>query len=490
MTKAVIKPQPGPQENYLSRKEFEGLYGGAKGGGKTWALTAEPTRWVEHPFFRGIIFRRTTKQLRKVIDQSEEIYPLLNATFNQTKNIWKFPSGAQIILDHLQYEKDKKNHQGIEYHYIAFDELTHFTKTQYEYILTCARSSKKGLTPFVRSAANPGGVGHVWVKKRFIDALKPFETGFFKTVDGQDIRTTKDDKKALSRVFIPAKVYDNKILMERDPNYLRILESLPRKLREALLKGDWSIFEGQFFDEWNEFIHVIPNIEPQSYHNLFICGDYGWGSGKSVIHWAYVDELGKVTFYRELAVEKTHYSDLAAMIYDLTPEYERKRIQYIVFDPAVFGDREHHRGDISGETGAEIMLKVFVDKGWRIPIFRGDNRRIAGWNLFREYLKVLTNEKNEKYSRARWCACCKDAIETIPSLIHNDYNPEDLNSDGEDHAADCDRYGLMSRPQLAIVPVVKEYANVMEQYNDERLKRMVDEIETEKMPNYGLGRIV
>jgi len=248
------RPTP-RQRAFLESKAYEALYGGAAGGGKSEALLAGALRWVDSPHFRGLILRRTYADLdRSLIERSRALFraAFAGAEYNEMNRRWRFPSGAILYFGHLEHEKDKYNYQSAEFSYIAFDELTHFTETQYTYMLSRARSSK-GLPIRIRAATNPGGDGHEWVMRRWSPWLDPradaitAEPGqilhYRNAEDGSEWceRTTPG---ALSRVFIPAKVTDNPHLTKNDPDYVERLRGLDRVTRAQLLDGNWLVKVG------------------------------------------------------------------------------------------------------------------------------------------------------------------------------------------------------------------------------------------------------
>lgn len=267
------KPHAGPQEMFHRSGAFELLYGGQAGGGKSDSLLIEGMRHIDKRGYAAIYFRRTFPELeQRAIPRSREIFNGL-ANYNDNKHRWNFPSGATYGFAHLQHEKDKYSYQSAEFSYIAFDELTHFTESQYLYLFSRARNSY-GLPVRIRAATNPGGEGHDWVKRRWLPWLgtdeELAEAGwpraqagqvlYFKREDDTDILTTSDDPAALSRSFIPASVYDNPTLLRSDPQYIQRLEALPLLERKRLLDGDWSIRPaGNVFKrEWFRVADSIP----------------------------------------------------------------------------------------------------------------------------------------------------------------------------------------------------------------------------------------
>ena len=280
----IWSPQP-KQAMMMSRPEYEALYGGAAGGGKTDYLVIEALRQVEIPWYKGLILRRTFPQLKEIIDKAYNYYPRIypSASYNMTEHRWTFPSGAKIDFGSLNSENDKYKYQGLAYDFIGFDELTHFTSTQYEYLKSRNRPNGPGTEVYIRSTANPGGVGHGWVKSRFVtagEAGKPIvEVVRVKAPDGSI------EYKAQSRVYIPASVFDNKKLMENDPNYVTHLAALPEAERNALLYGNWNSFTGQVFTEFrndpagydsHQWTHVIKPFEIPDWWRVFRTYDFAY----------------------------------------------------------------------------------------------------------------------------------------------------------------------------------------------------------------------
>ena len=252
----IWTPQP-KQAAFLRRGEYECLYGGAAGGGKSDALLMEALRQVHIPHYRAILFRKTFPQLAELIDRSQALYPRAFplARYNETKHLWRFPSGAQIAFGSMQHPGDRLNYQGRRYDFIGFDELTHFSWEEYSYMFSRNRPSRApGATGktrcYIRATANPGGIGHGWVKARFIDPAPPM-TPIREEVT---VREPDGSQKTFmrSRVFVPATVYDNEALLRDDPEYVARLALLPPRERSALLYGDWDSYEGQYFAEFRQ----------------------------------------------------------------------------------------------------------------------------------------------------------------------------------------------------------------------------------------------
>ncbi|MEZ4376224.1 MAG: phage terminase large subunit [Polyangiaceae bacterium] len=289
-TNIVWQPNAGPQTRFLACSAYEALYGGQAGGGKSDALLIDPLRYVHLPFFRAVLFRRSYPELeRSLIERSHQYYPALfpNARWNEQKHFWHFPpkrggTGARIYFSHLERERDVHQHQSVEYQREYFDELTSFTQKQYTYLLTRARSSRKGVPIAIRSATNPGNAGHEWVLERWAPWLIPGDhdqyTGpialpefpvpglelvpiprsnelrpvalpgqvlWIAVMDGRDVVVPRGTPGALSRTFIPASIQDNPKLLENDPDYQARIDALDPVERARLKKGDWLIKPGR-----------------------------------------------------------------------------------------------------------------------------------------------------------------------------------------------------------------------------------------------------
>lgn len=447
MSDIVWRPQP-KQVQFLSRMEDEALYGGAAGGGKSDSLLAEALRQVHIPHYRAIIFRKTYPQCSELIDRSRDIYPRVcpDARYNATAHCWVFKSGAKVYFGSMQRTADKLNYQGKRYDFIGFDELTHFLWDEYSYMFSRNRPGGPGTRCYIRATCNPGGVGHGWVKQRFIDGKEPLKTYWEEyNVGGQTLRR--------SRVFVPSTVFDNKILLENNPNYLASLAGLPEAEKRALLYGDWDSFSGQVFTEFrnnpegyetHRYTHVIEPFEIPRHWRRYRSFDFGYTKPFSVGWWA-IDTEGRAYRYRELygctsepdTGLRWEPSRIARRIREIEDEFERGNTIIGVADPAIW--------DVSyGEEAspAQVMEKygIYFDKG--------DHARLAG----KMQLHYRMAFDKEGYPMLYVFRTCKDFIRTIPALVYDDTKVEDIDTGGEDHIYDETRYFLMTNPIASKVP--------------------------------------
>jgi len=424
-------PNPRQREFHTAPHRYR-FYGGAAGGGKTRALLEETLAQIAEAENAGVklnavYFRKTFPELESsAIKEFLDIVPTMGRNrvcrYNYSVHKAKFLGGSQLTFAHCASDNDVYKYQSAEYDLIAIDELTHFTEFQFKYLRSRLRTVGKGIFANMILASNPGGVGHAWVKRIFVD--RKFEP---------EEMAEKDEY-----VFIPAKVYDNKILMERDPDYVKRLEALPEHQRRALLHGDWDIFEGQFFGEWRRDVHVCGPFEIPVGWLRYRSIDYGYRAPFSC-HWYAVDYDGKVWCYRELYETERTAVENARKILEMS---EGENYQYTTIDPSCFS-RSH-----TGESIAEVLMREGVAN-----LVKADNDRIGGWNSVREYLRVRKDGRGDRYANICIFDVCRNMVRTVPELQYDEHRMDDLDTRGEDHGADDLRYFLQTlRHRRSVVP--------------------------------------
>jgi len=414
------RAHPGPQTEALKSNEFEVLYGGARGGGKTDAGLAWLLYNVHNPKYRFLVIRRNADDLSDWIDRARTFYAPLKAEITGRPATIKFPSGALGRVGHLKDENAYDHYQGHEYHKVLIEELTQIPREdRYLKLLSSCRSTVPEIVPQAFLTTNPGGPGHVWVKNRFI-SHGPF-TSFTDPISKRD------------RIYIPARLKDNPTLQLADPSYEAYLNSLPDQTRKAWLDGNWDVFEGQFFNEWNPDIQVCKPFEIPKEWARYIGLDYGYAA-PSAVTWFAVSPAGITYQYRELYQVGLTYEKLkeAIMTYSIGENIDRAFV-----DPALKA-----RSQGTGIVGLEVLNKdQEVIKFWP-----ADNDRANGWARLREYYRIRQDAAGNKYSWLKIFDTCKETIRTIPELVHDSIKKEDLDSDGDDHIADAQRYCMMGRP--------------------------------------------
>lgn len=444
----IWRPQP-RQWDFMSRPEEEALYGGAAGGGKSDALLIEALRQVHIPHYRGLILRKTYPQMADLIDRSAALYPAAvpGARYMAQAHCWRFPSGAKIWFGSMQHPRDKANYQGRAYDFIAFDELTHFTWEEYSYMLSRNRPTGPGTRVYMRAATNPGGIGHGWVRQRFVSAAPPMtpipEQHTVRTPGGETITLTR------RRIFIPSTIFDNQILLENEPGYLASLAALPEAERQALLYGRWDSFSGQVFTEWRDdpahyedqrWTHVIQPFPIPEHWKIWRGYDFGFSKPFSV-GWYAVDEEGRLYRIREyygctdqpdtgLRIDPVEQARRIHQI-EQTDPLLKGRVIHGVADPAIFDESR-------GESIAAMMEKPPFFLHW----YPGDNTRLAG-KMQLHYRLAFDGGGRPMLQVFN---TCRHFIRTIPGLIYDEANVEDVNTGQEDHIYDECRYVLMENP--------------------------------------------
>lgn len=469
------------QSDFLSLPDtvFEGLYGGAAGGGKTDTLMMLPIArgFHRHPAFKMLFLRRTFPELdNEVVIRSRRWYA--NAGFNpyqDQKKRWTHPEGGIIQFGHCEHEKDVTKYDTSEYNIIAFDELTSFSEFQYMYLtMSRCRSSTDNLPAFVRSGTNPGNIGHSFVRKRFVE---PAPKG---NIIIREKRTFHGEETVLFRIFIPSFAQDNPYLMKYDPGYIARLNALPEAEKAAKLYGDWWTFSGQVFDDWRilpysdeppNARHVIDEFRIPEYWPRVLSIDWGY-SALTVAGWYAINpqptpELPyKIIKYREYSARKQNISVWASDIARLS---QGEQLADVVMDPSAWA----HRGDefticeqfaqISGlsprradndRVGGKILLQEYIRWRPKPPRYvppEGFSQEIYD-RLFRlkgpraadDYTNLFVPEEPEILPKFAVFESCEETIKHIPLCVYSKNNPEDceeLKNDTDDFY-DETRYGI------------------------------------------------
>ena len=415
----IFRPNDGPQTDFLAAPEIDVLYGGAAGGGKSYAMLVDPLRYAHRAAHRALILRRSMPELRELIDKSRELYPQAfhGCKFREVEKLWNFPSGAKVEFGFLERDADVYRYQGQAYSWIGFDEITHLpTEFAWNYLASRLRTTDSEITPYLRCTANPGGVGAHWVKKRYISPSPPNES--FEGKDG------------LPRKFIRARLDDNPYL-SHDGRYEQMLKALPDVQRRQLLDGNWEITEGAAFTEFDSEIHVvIPFDIPIGWERIKGI-DYGYASESACI-WGAVDPTdGTLIIYRELYRKNLTGVDLAQVITNM--EVQDPYSVQGVLDTAAWA-----RTGTTGPTVGETLQRA----GHKLR--RADKNRIQGKIQIHEYLRVQQSGR----PRIQIFNTCPNLIRELIGIPLDKSNPEDVDTHAPDHAYDALRYLIMSRPRM------------------------------------------
>jgi len=415
----IFAPNEGPQTEFLAAAETDVLYGGAAGGGKSYAMLVDPLRYAHRAAHRALIIRRSMPELRELIDKSRELYPKAfpGCKYREVEKLWNFPSGAKIEFGFLERDADVYRYQGQAYSWIGFDEITHLpTEFSWNYLASRLRTTDSEITPYMRCTANPGGVGAHWVKNRYIQPSEPD-----KSFVGKD---------GLTRKFIPARLEDNPFLAT-DGRYEQMLKALPPTQRKQLLEGNWDVNEGAAFTEFSIEEHVIPPFEIPIHWDRVKGIDYGYASESACI-WATIDPSdGTLIVYRELYKKGLTGEDLGYKITEM--ELEDPMSVQGVLDTAAWS-----RTGTTGPTVGETLVR----QGHKLR--RADKNRIQGKIQIHEYLRLQPSGR----PRIQIFSSCPSLIRELQGIPLDKSNPEDVDTHAPDHAYDALRYLIMSRPRV------------------------------------------
>lgn len=425
------------QRLFLEAPQTEVLFGGAAGGGKSYGQVIDALLFaLRYPGSKQLILRRTFAELDKsIIRTVMAMYPREIFTFNSSAHISRFKNGSIIDFGYIATKNDVYQYQSAEYDVIRFDELTHFTEDQYVYLISRVRGAN-GFPKQIKSSTNPGGVGHSWVKDRFVDPAPP-NTAFV----GSD---------GMSRIFIPSLLSDNKPLNDSDPNYRARLEALPEKEKKALLYGDWNIFDGQYFGEFSRDVHVCDPFPIPKEWRRWRAFDYGLD--RLACLWVAMDSMRNVYVYKEFCESNLTISEAARGMLDMTTEDEE--IYATLAPPDMWGR--------SQETGRD-KARIFYESG--LVLTKSSNDREAGWLAIKELMRVDANGE----TRLHIFKNCTELIKCLPALQIDAKRPTDCATEPHEitHAPDALRYYAIgwNRPTEPEAPKkVKYRADLLEDY--------------------------
>lgn len=412
----VINPSR-PQHEFLTATARYVAYGGARGGGKSWAVRQKARIMaLAHPGIRILIVRRTFPEL-----QGNHILPMMHdmhglGTYRDSDKTWTLSNGSRIKYGHFASELDAGQYQGQEYDIVFIDEATQFTENQFAVLDACTR----GVRPFPRRTyltCNPGGVGHAWVKRLFVD------------------RQYRGEERPEDYVFIRASLFDNAVLMQNDPGYVRSLKNLPEHLRRAWLEGDWDALAGQYFDMFRRDVHVIEPFDIPAHWRRYFAMDYGLDMLAGL--WAAFDDRNNCYIYREIYEPKLLVSEAAERIRAVDDA------QTHLAPPDLWNKHSD-----TGRSTAEIFAAAGVG------LIRASNDRVQGWYDVGEWLRVVADEQGRPTAHLRIFKHCENLIRTLPAIQRDERRPNDCAREPHEltHAPDALRYLLAGRPCAAYVP--------------------------------------
>ena len=476
----IWEPQPGPQSAFVHCPVPEIFFGGARGGGKTDAALGKVL--IRALQFgkgeRALFVRRSFKQLSEVMARAHEMFPPFGAKWREKDLRWLFPNGAWMSFAYLERDSDAQNLQGKEFTCIVIEEAGTFPSWEPIAKLKATLRTTKGIPTQLLLTGNPGGPGANWIRARYID---PCPEGW-ETIKEHNARMLPNGERheyVSERIYIPSRVTDNQILMQKDPDYIaRLMESGSEQLVKAWLEGDFYAVDGAFFDNFDRRRHVMPTTEIPEWWTKYRACD--WGSAKPFcVLWVavasedwthpvtgqFVPKDALVFFNEWYGVKYKQSGEVDAnkglRLYaeevgrGIAAREKNKRIDFGVIDPSAF----------AVDGGPSIAERIFRATDGKVMFRRADNKRVAGrgamsgWDQVRARLDgevVLREKHSEKTPMMFFFDSCKHTLRTLPMMQHDENNPEDIDTEAEDHAADTVRYACMARPYTRPTPAEQE----------------------------------
>jgi len=479
---AKFKPHPGKQTEFLKAQANWVFYGGARGGGKSlmlsWKAAFTPRKWhykylrkriskneydilkkegknaefvvektsIDYPDYIALLVRRTYPQLeRNLKPECEKLYRMYGATWQERNKCYQFPSGAKVYLVHCQDRRALDNYIGGNYNFIGIDEANQFPEDWVMELSTSVRTSNPELQPQICLTSNPGNVGHIWLKRKFVDVCPPVAYGKPVYAEEFDVsyQRTKSapvyyDEEKISYQYIAATVFDNPSITENDPAYVKKLKKLNPILKAMWLEGRWDVFAGTFFDNWNMMHHIMSDKDfvfnehfSKSTHTLFRFYDYGT-KNPFVCIFAAMDRNDNLIIFDEIVETGMSASKQAQYVNEYTyKKYKLKPGDFDddIADPAYWAKQSEKEGMLYSPQ------MFYADEG--IYLSKGNNDRKVGAKVMYESLEI----PDEGDPKLRFTENCLYCIETIPNLPGAERDPEDIDTQSEDHAYDAIRYG-------------------------------------------------
>lgn len=441
----IDEPNDKQREFLMSTARFT-AYGGARGGGKSHAVrTKAVLLGLKNKGIKMLLLRRTYPELKEnhiiplqtILKTYEKGSP---ARYKEVDKVFEFANGSRLKLGYLDCDNDALQYQGQEYDIIFIDEATHFSEFMFNILKACLRGANDFPKRFYLTC-NPGGVGHEWVKRLFVD------------------KQYRQDERAEDYRFIAARVYDNKALMEKDKEYVKMLETLPEGLKKAWLYGDWNVFEGQYFNEWNNDIHTCQPFEIPKHWRRYATMDYGLDM-LAHYHIA-VDEQNNAYVYKEIYESKLIVTDAVKRIKEIENSEDTKHLTRLA-PPDLWNSQS--------STGKSTAI-LFDEAG--LSLIKSNNDRIAGWLAIHELLKVITGVDGKPTARLKIFRNCTNLIRTLPLQQYDDKKPNDVAREPHEitHAPDALRYFAIYWAYPATKPKLEEHSVIFDNFDIVRQKK-------------------